>query len=397
MSTPEEKERNRPQIKLDVFRKLLVNISQEDLMRLPLEKLPDDIPHSLLEEVRPEIRPALQTILVERNTVAVKSRQIIADTLGDIALEAIDLSKEVGNQANLRVLSFKLAEIDEMIERMTEKPSVESDQLLTKFISTTDRMLPDLLKEQLDTQKGLNALQQPSNLPEDLQDAVDIAADKLQRQSRQISNLLNKYFAERVTIAQQVMDRRINAIDAQEAGQLLMYREVEKAHQELLKATKAKNKLFGKKTSESELIELRNTVKQRAEEYHRSQVPLDNTELLMWHDSVVEASLHKHAKQRVQMKIHLGRKDLMRLLHEFCEMNERRARIIAENPFISDDAQTEIRSLMKSEKKVIQYIMGKTSDDTEQLSMAAQMKAEALEQINKEIAGLYKENRHLSA
>jgi len=189
----EEQEQDKPQISLDVFRKLLVNITQEDLMRLPLEKLPDDIPKSLMTEVRPEIRPALETILMERNSVATKTRQVIGDSLGDAALKAIDLSKEVGNQANLRVLSFKLAEIDEMIDRIAEKPSIESDQLLSKFIGTTDRMFPDLLKEQLDTQKGVRALTQDANLPEDLQDTVDIAADKLSRQSRQISNLMSKF------------------------------------------------------------------------------------------------------------------------------------------------------------------------------------------------------------
>ena len=159
MSTPEKQEQKQPQLSLEMFRKLLGSIGQDDLMRLPLAKLPDNIPASILEEVNADIRPALESILQERNAVAGKTRQVIADSLGDDALTAIDLSKEVGNQANLRVLSYKLAEIDEMIERIALKPSIENDQLLSKFISTTDKMLPDLLKEQLDTQKGLRALQ----------------------------------------------------------------------------------------------------------------------------------------------------------------------------------------------------------------------------------------------
>ena len=393
----EEQEQNKPQISLDVFRKLLVNITQEDLMRLPLEKLPDDIPKSLMTEVRPEIRPALETILMERNSVATKTRQVIGDSLGDAALKALDLSKEVGNQANLRVLSFKLAEIDEMIDRIAEKPSIESDQLLSKFIGTTDRMLPDLLKEQLDTQKGVRALTQDANLPEDLQDTVDIAADKLSRQSRQISNLMSKYYGERVTISQQVMQRRLNAIEAQEAAQLLMHREVEKSHQELVKALKQKNKLFGKKKfSEEEIQELKNRVKSLIEDYQTSLVPIGYEELLMWHDSVVEASLHQKAKQRVQMKIHMGRKDLMRLLHEFCEICEHQATFLAENPFLSSDALAELKSVLQQEAKALNYFIEKTSDDTVQLTMAAQMKREALDKISKEIISSYKDHKHLA-
>lgn len=398
MSTIEEpeQEQERPRISLDVFRKLLVNITQEDLMRLPIEKLPDNIPKSLVTEVRPEIRPALETILMERNSVATKTRQVICDNLGEGALRGLDLSKEVGNQANLRVLSFKLAEIDEMIDRIAEKPSIENDQLLSKFISITDKMLPDLLKEQMDTQKGLRSLTKESTLPEDLQDAVDIAADKLSRQSRQISNLLSKYYGERVTISQQVMQRRLNAIEAQEAAQLLMYREVEKSHQELTKALKQRNKLFGKKKfSAEEIQELKSRVKNLIEDYQTSSVPIGKDELLMWHDSVVEASMHQKAKQRVQMKIHMGRKDLMRLLHEYCEISEHQATFLAECPFLSTDALAELKSVLQQEAKVLNYFIEKTSDDTVQLSMAAQMKREALEKISKEIIGIHKNHRYL--
>ncbi len=396
MSTPEEQEQKQPQLTLDVFKKLLGKITQDDLMRLPLDRLPDNIPASLLDEVSTEIRPALETILQERNTVATKTRKVIADALGDAALTAIDLSKEVGNQANLRVLSYKLAEIDEMIDRIAEKPSIENDQLLSKFISTTDKMLPDLLKEQLDTQKSLSALHKETNLPEDLQDTVDIAADKLRRQSRQIGNLLSKYYGERVTISQQVMQRRLDAIDARESSQLLLHRDVEKAHQNVAAAVKAKGKLFGKKVSQDEIDELKNRVAAMYDDYLGKAIPIDYFELLMWHDSVVEASLYEKAKQRVQMKIHMGRKDLMRLLHEFCEQREIRANFLAQSPFLSDNAAPEIQRILSEEAKVLNYVVTKTSDDTVQLSMAAQMKREALEKISKEIIGKHKKHRQLA-
>lgn len=397
MSTPEDQEQTQPQISLEVFKKLLTNITQADLMRLPLAKLPDNVPASFLEEVNPDIRPALESILQERNSVAAKTRQLIADSLGDDALVAIDLSKEVGNQANLRVLSYKLAEIDEMIDRIAEKPSIENDQLLSKFIGITDKMLPDLLKEQLDTQKGLKALRQNTTLPEDLQDTVDIAADKLARQSQKIGNLLSKYYGERVTISQQVMQRRLEAIDVQESAQLLKHRDVEKAHQDVAAAVKSKGKIFGKKVSQDEVDELKHRVHSLFNAYNEKSIPIDFTELLMWHDSVVEASLYEKAKQRVQMKIHMGRKDLMRLLHEFCEQREVQANFLAYNPFLSDNALAEIKAILAEEAKVLNYVVTKTSDDTVQLSMAAQMKREALEKISKEIIGKHKKQRHLAS
>ena len=396
MSTPEKQEQKQPQLSLEMFRKLLGSIGQDDLMRLPLAKLPDNIPASILEEVNADIRPALESILQERNAVAGKTRQVIADSLGDDALTAIDLSKEVGNQANLRVLSYKLAEIDEMIERIALKPSIENDQLLSKFISTTDKMLPDLLKEQLDTQKGLRALQGSTTLPEDLQDTVDIAADKLTRQSRQIGNLLSKYYGERVTISQQVMQRRLDAIDAQESSQLLLHRDVETAHQDVAEAVKSSRKLFGKKVTKDEIEELKSRVAVIHKDYLKQTIPIDNLELLMWHDSVVEASLYEKAKQRVQMKIHMGRKDLMRLLHEYCEQCEVQANFFAQNPFLHDNADAEIKRILAEEKKVLNYVATKTSDETVQLSMAAQMKREALEKIGKEIISTYKKNRQLA-
>jgi len=396
VATPEEQDQKQPQLTLDAFKKLLVKITQDDLMRLPLERLPDNIPATLLNEVPPDIRPALETKLQERNTVATNIRQVIADSLGDSALTAIDLSKEVGNQANLRVLSYKLAEIDEMIDRIAEKPSIENDQLLSKFISTTDKMLPDLLKEQLDTQKGIQALNGKTSLPEDLQDTVDIAADKLKRQSRKIGNLLSKYYGERVTISQQVMERRLNALDAHESNQLLLHKDVENAHRDVADAVKKKGKLFGKKISQDEVDELKNRVMNMYNDYLKKSIPIDYSELLMWHDSVVEASLYEKAKQRVQMKIHMGRKDIMRLLHEFCEQREIQATFLAQNPFLSESAITEIKSILAEEAKVLNYVVTKTSDETVQLSMAAQMKREALEKISKEIIGKHKKHRHLT-
>ncbi len=384
-----------PKISMKVFRKMVVNMSPADIMRIPLESLPDDMPVSLVEEVPNEIKPAIEHLMMERNSVALKTRNVISGELGNQGLAAIDLSKQVGDKANMRTLTFKLAEIDEMVERMLEKPCLENDQLLSKFIDNTNKMLPDLLSEQTQTARGIDTLLQEAKLPESLQDTVDIARDKLHNQKRAIDNLLGKYYAERVNIAQGVMTRRIEALEAMEAEQLFTHREIEKYRVELIKKRKRASMPFGKKKNIDAIEELKARINHLSSKMKTNQIPIDSNELTLWLDSIVDASLHETAKQRVAMKIHMARKDLLLLLHSYCEQQESTAMQIARNPFLQIEPEKVIGFAMKSEQFILNYFQEKRAEVTSQISMAASMKMEALLIIERDILKELKDNRGL--
>ncbi len=384
-----------PKISMKIFRKMIVNMSPSDIMRIPLESLPDEMPVSLVNEVPNDIKPAIEHLMMERNSVALKTRNVISGELGKTALAAIDLSKQVGDKANIRTLTFKIAEIDEMVERMADNPSLENDQLLSKFIANTNKMLPDLLTEQTQTTNGINALLHESELPENLQDTVDIARDKLLKQQRSIDNLISKYYAERVNITQEIMQRRIETLEATEADLLFSHREIEKYRTDLLKAKKRASRPFGKKKYTSAIEELKTRITHLNSKMLTSQIPIDSNELTLWLDSIVDASLHKTAKQRVAMKIHLARKDLLLILHAYCEQQEGTAMQIAKNPFLQVEPEKIIGFAMKSEQFILNYFQEKKAEVTSQISMAASMKMEALLTIEKEILKELKDNRSL--
>ena len=389
------KDKELPKISLKVFRKMIVNMSPSDIMRIPLESLPDEMPVSLANEVPNDIKPAIEHLMMERNSVALKTRNTISGKLGNEALAAIDLSKQVGDKANIRTLTFKLAEIDEMVERMMEKKCLENDQLLSKFIANTNKMLPDLLTEQTQTTHGINALLQEAELPESLQDTVDIARDKLHNQKRAIDNLLGKYYAERVNIAQGVMTRRIEALEAMEAEQLFAQREMEKDRIDLVKRKKRASMPFGKKKNTDAVEELKARITHLSSKIKTNQIPIDSNELTLWLDSVVDASIHETAKQRVAMKIHMARKDLLLLLYSYCEQQENTAMQVARNPFLQVEPEKIIGFAMKSEQFILNYFQNKKSAVTSQISMAASMKIEALIAIERDILKELKDNRGL--
>ncbi len=384
-----------PRISLEIFREMIATLPAEKLAAIPPEKLPEDIPMSLVNEAPLYVRPIVENLLLERNSLALRTRTQIKKHLGDTGLEALDTAKQTEDKANLRIFATKLLELKQLRQRCTRLDPQEGDRLLTRFLQNIDKLLPDIISEQQQVNRGLKALKDTGNLPEDLLRMIQRAQKRLKEQRDMIGKFLGDYFSEKMTVSHQIMQHRIEAIEEQESQQRQLAEEIEKLRAELVAVQKKLRLPFGRKKNLEESDALRLRITQLSTEMKTSEIPVDESELTLWLDALVETSLNPAALERAKMATHKAKHNLLYLLQHYCEQQEASARHVARNPFVQVDPKKVIEYTMQSEQFILNYFQQKRIEATTQLTLAAEMKIEELDKIEKELLQELKQSRFL--
>jgi len=385
-----------PKISLEIFREMIATLPAEKLAAIPPEKLPEDIPMSLVNEAPLYVRPIVETLLLERNSLALRTRQMIKDNLGEPGLEALDTAQQTEDKATLRIFATKLLELKQLRQRCVRMEPLEGDKLLTRFLQNIDKLLPDVLSEQLQIHKGMEALKETGRLPKDLLRLVDRARKRLKEQRDMISKFLGDYYSEKITISHQVMQHRIHAIEEHETEQRHQAEEIENLRSELVTLQKKLRLPFGKRKHIEDSDALRLQITQLSTQMKVSEIPVDETELTLWLDALVETSLNPAALERAKMATHMAKHNLLFLLQRYCEQQEASARHVARNPFVQVDPRKVIKYTMQSEQFILNYFQQKRIEATNQLSLAAEMKTDEIDKIEKELLQELKQSSFLT-
>lgn len=385
-----------PKISLEIFREMIATLPAEKLAAIPPEKLPENIPMSLVNDAPLYVRPVVETLLLERNSLALRTRQTIKDTLGVAGLEALDTAQQTEDKANLRIFATKLLELKQLRQRCVRMEPLEGDKLLTRFLQNIDKLLPDILTEQLQISKGIEALKNTDRLPKNLLRMIDRAKKRLMEQRDMIGKFLGDYFSEKITVSHQVMKHRIHAIEKQEAVQRRLAEEIEEYRSELVTLQKKLRLPFGRRKTAEDSDALRLQITQLSTQMKVGEVPVDETELTLWLDALVETSLNPAALERAKMATHMAKHNLLFLLQRYCEQQESSARHVARNPFTQIDPRKVIEYTMQSEQFILNYFQQKRIEATSQLSLAAEMKTDEIDKIEKELLQELKQSSFLS-
>ena len=385
-----------PKISLEIFREMIATLPAEKLAAIPPEKLPENIPMSVVNEAPLYVRPVVETLLLERNSLALRTRQIVKDNLGEAGLEALDTAKQTGEKANLRIFATKLLELKQLRQRCVRMDPQEGDKLLTRFLQNIDKLLPDILSEQLQINRGLKALSKKDKLPENLLRMINRAKKRLKEQQEMIGKFLGDYFSEKMTVSHQIMQRRLQAIEAQETEQLRQAEEIERLRSELVTLQKKIRLPFSRRKHSEDADTLRLEITQLSTQMKVGEVPVDEAELTLWLDALVETYLNPAALERAKMATHMAKRNLLFLLQRYCEQQESTARHVARNPFTQIDPRKIIEYTMQSEQFILNYFQQKRIEATNQLSLAAEMKIDEINKIEKELLQELKQSSFLN-
>jgi hypothetical protein len=374
-----------PNISLEEFRKMIATLPAEKLATIPPEKLPEDIPMSIISEAPLFVQPVVETLLLERNSYALRTRQIIKEGFGTEGLDALDVAKRTGEKANLRVFATKLLELKQLRQRGERMKAREADKLLSNYLRNIDKLLPDILTEHNQIIKGIRALKKPIKLSPYLNATIEQSLSRLEEQREMIDKFLADYYSEKISVAHVIMQRRLQTMDEQESEQTQMAAQVEEMRSELVKLQKRMRLPFGKKRNIEESDLLRKQITQLTAEMKVRKIPVDEAELTLWLDALVESSMNPDALERARMASHMAKKNLLNLLQRYCEQQESSARQVARNPFVQVEPRKVIEYTLKSEQFILNYFQQKRIESTSQLSLAAEIKIDELNQIEKEL------------
>ena len=120
-------------------------------------------------------------------------------------------------------------------------------------------------------------------------------------------------------------------------------------------------------------------------EIKASEIVISESDLILWLDAIVEASLNDASRNRVIKSLRQARISLFYLLNKFCASQEASAIQIAKNPFIQVDPEKAIKFVLMSETFILNYFTKKKNTATAWLSGAAESKMVELDQLQKDI------------
>lgn len=374
----------RPAIPMAVFRKMVDSLSPEELSRLPPEKLPDNIPPDFIDEVPLHSRGAVENLILAANAYHLQQRLRIQEDHGEEVLAALDRAKRTGDIANVKIFRQKLEDLDKLHRQWRRREDPDSLNVLTNKVKSLNGLLMDVRAEAAETVESVHLLseKQPS---EDLLEVFVQATDRLRRHTEDIERLLARYYLIRIAVTQHEMQakaRQVSLLDQQARN---IAEQIEDLRQELERSQAIWRRAVSRGKSNQDGERLQQRISELVADQRAREVSISETDLTLWLDAIVDASLHPFTRKKVSRNISEARMALYTLLNRYCLQQEQSAMQIARNPFLQVDPAQAIRFMLMSEEFILSYFARKRNQNTAWISDVAQVKMEDLDNLERDI------------
>lgn len=383
MSTTSQ--RGTPPITLDVLRKLVQDLPPAEISRLPVDKLPDNIPEDLVEEAPYYSRNALEGLIMEANAYHLSLRVRLQESIGDDAIVALDKSRHAGATANIRVFRNKLLELISLRQDIARGERRADFVLLAANIKRMNDLLIDVRAELIETIRARELLRERMPRDEHLQPSVRQAGERLDQAINGINQLLGQFFTLRLQLTRLEMSRKRTLVESLQEKRETIRLELQQLSKELQSTGGLLQRTLHRRKTQEQQSGLQTRIIHLAAELKSADVPISETDLTNWLDTIVDASLHPQAREFVRELLSQARTALYYLLNQYCMMQEHSARQIASNPFLQVDPQGAIRYVLKSEEFILLYFARKREQATAWLSNAALIRMEDLDELEKDL------------
>jgi hypothetical protein len=358
----------------------------KDLVNLPLDRLPDNIPAELIRSAPIPLRGALEKLAFDLGVRELREQQIFEQLFGVAAARAIDLAHDNEAEIAHARLRQKIADLEPVLEKWRQGK-------MTHY-AMGQAMLP--LRESVTQIHTLRARQARAELvladclekPERFSVKIQSNIALLRRQAREIDAALGEFHHLHLEVTAAEMQEKHRQIASSDNKKKELFDQLAALEEIVRRPTSLASKLMpwaNRKQEEDN--------KQRLSEIHQRILGEDwvmsETQLMRWLDVMVDANLYAPAQTQL---LESARVDMYFLLGAFCEQQEAAARNVARNPFIQADPQQAIQYMLMSERMILDYFSRKRAELNEWLGSAAEDRLQTLESLEKQLIAEMKRN-----
>lgn len=370
---------------LKQFIGLIKSLSPAKIAELPLEIIPTNIPADVAEQAPPAARAAVEDLLMNINSAHLKKRIADVENYGEDIVIAMDKAKTSCTSNTLRVFKNKILTLIELLQVAKKEEKNIPEQSLVSQLLAINNLLIDVRSESHSMTSTLDILCSVTANSEQDKKRFDALIERIKTAVRVTENTLGEYYILRLKLLSKVISEKKKDIEANEALTAENKKELLILREELDKTKGLWNRTIKRKATlhEEEIVQTR--IQELINEINQKEIVISENDLILWLDTIVDASLNKRSQVRVSKSLRTARISLYYLLNRFCKAQEESAIQIAQNPFIQVDPEQAIRYMLMSEQFILDYFTKKKNEKTAWLSGAAENKIAELDNLQKEI------------
>ena len=375
----------RQPLTLQQFIGLIKKLSPAKIAQLPLDIIPTNIPADVAEQAPAASRTAVEDLLMTINSVHLKKRIADVENYGEEIVTAMDKAKTSCTSNTLRVFKNKILTLIELLQVSKKEDKAIPEQNLVSQLSSINNLLIDVRSESHSMSVTLDTLCAVN--PNSEQDTARFNAliKRIKTAVTVTENTLGEYYILRLKLLSKIISEKKKDIEAHEKISGESKEELAILREELDKTKGLWNRTIKRKATlaEEEIVQTR--IQELINEINQSEIVISENDLILWLDTIVDASLNQRSQARVAKSLRTARISLYYLLNRFCKGQEESAIQIAQNPFIQVDPEQAIRYMLMSEQFILDYFTKKKNEKTAWLSGAAENKIAELDDLQKEI------------
>ena len=372
-------------LSLQQFIKLLQTLPPARISELPIEQLPNNIPADISEKIPMASRSAVDDLIMAANSFHLKRRMRDQETYGDQLVAALDKAKTTTGSANLRVFKNKILLLVDMLQAAQSGKRKVGNSTFVKHIEAINNLLIDVRSETISLHESLNTLENIKAINDEDEKRFVASTTLLRKQTLSINKILSEYYILRLKVLARAIHQKRKLIETREETIKTKQDQLDMLRADLQEAQSLWKRTMKRKQTKDETKEVQQRIYDLINEIKASEVVIAESDLILWLDAIVEASLNDDSKQRVVKSLRQARISLYYLLNKFCASQEASAIQIAQNPFIQVDPEKAIKFVLMSEQFILNYFTKKKNTATAWLSGAAETKIAELDQLQKDI------------
>ncbi|MFK7794961.1 MAG: hypothetical protein AB8B89_06415 [Gammaproteobacteria bacterium] len=375
----------RQPLTLPQFVGLIKKLSPAKIAQLPLDLIPTNIPADVAEHAPAASRAAVEDLLMTINSAHLKKRIADVENYGEEIVGAMDKAKTSCTSNTLRVFKNKILTLIELLQVSKKEDKAIPEQNLVNQLASINNLLIDVRSESYSMVTTLDTL--CAVKPNSEQDTARFEAliKRIKTAVTVTENTLGEYYILRLKLLSKIISEKKRNIEAHEQTSAEYKNELAILREELDKTKGLWNRTIKRKSTLAEEEIVQNRIQELINEINQSETVISENDLILWLDTIVDASLNQRSQARVAKSLRTARISLYYLLNRFCKGQEESAIQIAQNPFIQVDPEQAIRYMLMSEQFILDYFMKKKNEKTAWLSGAAENKIAELDGLQKEI------------
>jgi len=372
-------------LSLKQFIKLLQKLPPGRITKFPIEKLPNNIPADISEKIPMASRSAVDELIMTANSFHLKRRMRDQESYGTDVVKALDKAKTSTGSAKLRVFKNKILLLVEMLQSARRGTKKVGNDTFVKHIMSINNLLIDVRSETISLHESIAIIQKAKPTNDDDKNRFDASFLTLKKEATSVGKILCEYYILRLKVLARAIHQKRKLIETREEATQIKQQELDNLQAGLKEAQTLWNRTMRRKKTIDDTRESQHRIYALVNEIKASEVVIAESDLTLWLDAIVEASLNEDSKQRTAKSLRQARISLFYLLNKFCASQEASAIQIAKNPFIQVDPEKAIKFVLMSETFILNYFTKKKNTATAWLSGAAENKMAELDKLQKDI------------